>query len=183
MQINADKLLDVGGVITQGRRDADQWVTEYQVKTTKDGSTWTSVGTFSGNSDRNTKVKQMFAKPVEAKAVRFVVKKWRDHACMRAALLVCPGLCLHRLFIPFAHSRPLPRALPSSPRSCALATHISERSEPPLRLVGWRAARTCAQIATTLAKSTCLFQSACSQMLKGVSAARVSLAATLLVAQ
>ena len=93
MQINADEPLAVGGVITQGRRDADQWVTEYQVKTTKDGSTWTSVGTFSGNSDRNTKVKQMFAKPVEAKSVRFVVKRWRGVVCMRAALLLCPGLC------------------------------------------------------------------------------------------
>ena len=93
MQINADEPLAVGGVITQGRRDANQWVTEYQVKTTKDGSTWTSVGTFSGNSDRNTKVKQMFAKPVEAKAVRFVVKEWRGFICMRAALLLCPGLC------------------------------------------------------------------------------------------
>ena len=91
MQINAGKLLAVGGVITQGRRDSDQWVTEYQVQTTKDGSTWTSVGTFSGNRDRNTKVKRMFAKPVDAKSVRFVVQKFWNGVAMRAALVVCPG--------------------------------------------------------------------------------------------
>ena len=92
MQIDADEPLFVGGVITQGRLDKyDQWVTEYQVQTSNDGSSWDTIGTFSGNSDRNTKVKHMFAKPVAAKSVRFVVNKWKSHISMRAALVVCAG--------------------------------------------------------------------------------------------
>ena len=50
---------NVSGMVTQGRRDADSWVTAYTVKASEDGITWTDVGCggdIEGNANRGTKV-------------------------------------------------------------------------------------------------------------------------------
>ena len=43
-------------VTTQGRFDADQWVTAYNLSQSLDGISWTFLGAFNGNVDRNSKV-------------------------------------------------------------------------------------------------------------------------------
>ena len=94
MQIDAGMVVDVHGVVTQGRRDSDQWVTKYTVKTSVDGKAWAGAGTFDGNTDRSTKVHSIFEKPTKARYVRIVVDEWNGHICMRAALQTCPsGRC------------------------------------------------------------------------------------------
>ena len=59
----------IGGVMTQGRSDAPDWVTKYEVLYSTDGKHYTAVPksstdstpmVFAGNFDQNTPVKQMF---------------------------------------------------------------------------------------------------------------------------
>ena len=91
MQIDAGQLVTLSGVVTQGRKDTDQWVTQYSVLTSTDGKTWTKAGSFSANTDRNTKVQRELAYPVQARWVRFVAHTWSGHVSMRAGLLTSCG--------------------------------------------------------------------------------------------
>ena len=57
--------------VTQGRHDADQWVTTFDVATSLIIGLWTSAGTgFAGNSDRDSQAEALFAAAVLARYVR-----------------------------------------------------------------------------------------------------------------
>ena len=53
--------VEIVSVQTKGRADTDQWVTSYNLQGTKDGVNWTTIGSYSGNSDRNTTVSNAVA--------------------------------------------------------------------------------------------------------------------------
>eukprot|EP00808_Paulinella_micropora_P003087 g64155.t1 len=100
--LNQFIVLDLGGVfwvpgvVTQGRTDQDQWVTQYAVETSLDKVTFTPVGTFSGNVDRNTQVNRMFPNDVAARYVKFIPRTWTNWISMRLAVLtesvsICPS--------------------------------------------------------------------------------------------
>ncbi|KAK3284292.1 hypothetical protein CYMTET_8050 [Cymbomonas tetramitiformis] len=81
----------VEGVVTQGRRQSHQWVTRFQVKVSEDGSAWADVdggATFIGNTDRHTRVQNMFVAAIAARYVRIYPTSWRSHMAMRAGVLV-----------------------------------------------------------------------------------------------
>eukprot|EP00961_Rhodomonas_salina_P160895 2166437-Rhodomonas_salina.1 len=66
MQIDSGMVQSIAGVITQGRKDADEWITTFQVKVSSDGAEWFDVGCgleFDGNSDRMTKLRTVFREP------------------------------------------------------------------------------------------------------------------------
>lgn len=74
------------GVVTQGRKNANQWVTSYKVFTSDDGTTWEEVDngkSFDGNNDRNSHERHWFDDPVCARAIRLVPKSWRGHISLR----------------------------------------------------------------------------------------------------
>lgn len=74
------------GVVTQGRGNANQWVTSYKVVYSNDGVYWDEVDdgySFPGNSDRNTHVKHWFDTPVTARSIRLVPKSWHYHISLR----------------------------------------------------------------------------------------------------
>ncbi|XP_078686058.1 uncharacterized protein LOC144918846 isoform X2 [Branchiostoma floridae x Branchiostoma belcheri] len=86
----------VHGVVTQGRRTADQWVTSYKLQRSWKGTSWTTYtgadGTdkiFTGNSDRSSPVTNLLSPPMPARCVRFVVQTWMRHVCMRVEVLGC----------------------------------------------------------------------------------------------
>ena len=70
----------VKGVVTQGRKNSNQWVTEFEVYVSRNGDSWKQVKnssgstTFKGNTDTITKVTNYFNEVVEAKYIRFVTK-------------------------------------------------------------------------------------------------------------
>ncbi|KAJ1490398.1 hypothetical protein T484DRAFT_3342484 [Baffinella frigidus] len=67
MQIDTGMVQSIVGVITQGRKDAEEWVTSFTVKVSSDGSEWHEVGCsreFDANSNRNAKLKNLFDHPV-----------------------------------------------------------------------------------------------------------------------
>ena len=86
IQLDNGKIGSISGVITQGRKDYDQWVKSFKVKY-KDGSgSWWDVDgkTFPGNKDRNSKVTTTFSKPVRARYIRIYPQEWHGHISMRA---------------------------------------------------------------------------------------------------
>jgi hypothetical protein len=86
IQLDNGKLSTISGIITQGRKDADQWVKSFKVKyKDQDGSWWDVDGkTFPGNKDRNTKVTTTFSKPVRTRYIRIYPQTFHGHMSMRA---------------------------------------------------------------------------------------------------
>ena len=69
IQVDLGASYQIAGVVTQGRSDAPEWVTKYEVYYSRDGKHYTAVPTsttdssprvFNGNTDQNTPVKNMF---------------------------------------------------------------------------------------------------------------------------
>ena len=83
-------------VITQGRQDADQWVTSYQLQYSPDNVNYfyvrdvdNNIGLFPGNTDRNTKVENFVPPGIVARSVKLMVKSWRQHISMRFDVTGC----------------------------------------------------------------------------------------------
>eukprot|EP00960_Hanusia_phi_P074325 768213-Hanusia_phi.AAC.3 len=97
MQIDGGEIQSIAGVVVQGRRDNDQWVTTFKVEVSDDGSKWVQVECgriFDGNSDRNTKVFVPFPTPVVGRYVRIYPQTWVNFLSMRAAILLCERPCV-----------------------------------------------------------------------------------------
>ncbi|XP_033113012.1 C-type mannose receptor 2-like [Anneissia japonica] len=100
IQADLGFLLMVTGTITQGR-DAGmgQWVTSYKVHYSLDGDQFGTienasgqVAVFTGNSDGNTAVTNMFHIPVYAQYIRIHPMSWIHHICMRFEVIGCSGI-------------------------------------------------------------------------------------------
>ena len=73
-------------IILQGRGDANDWVSSYKVMYTVNGREWKYVENgrvFPGVSDRYTKVKVTFEKPVYARVLRIYPQTWNERPCVR----------------------------------------------------------------------------------------------------
>ena len=93
VQIDLGKPTAVGGVVTQGRRNTNQWVTTFKVGTSTDGKKFDLVNNgalFSGNGDRSTKKENFFAKR-EARYVRIYPVGYYGWMSLRADVLVEAG--------------------------------------------------------------------------------------------
>jgi len=90
-QMDLGAVRNVTGVITIGRQDYDQWVTQFKAKWSADGRTWHDVEDgveYAANFDRYTPVKTHWAEPVEARYIRILPLHWRHHISMRAGILI-----------------------------------------------------------------------------------------------
>ncbi|WP_027383919.1 discoidin domain-containing protein [Epilithonimonas caeni] len=78
------------GVVTQGRYDYDQWVKSYTISYLNSNNindTFTVLSAFPGNTDRSTKVINIFSAPVMARYIRITVTDFNDHPSMRADVI------------------------------------------------------------------------------------------------
>nr|CAB3263783.1 lactadherin-like [Phallusia mammillata] len=96
IEVALGKATTITGVITQGRDSLDQWVTEFKVSYLAADLTWKTVndnsGTailFSGNSDRESPVTNMFYLPITAHKIRILPTKWHGHVSLRHEYLTC----------------------------------------------------------------------------------------------
>eukprot|EP00118_Oscarella_pearsei_P028832 m.3048 g.3048 ORF g.3048 m.3048 type:complete len:513 (+) comp9027_c0_seq1:429-1967(+) len=98
MQINFEKKKTITAVATQGRADADEWVTSYQIAYSTDGSNWIfykdeesrEPKMFDGNSDRESVVKNSFGKGIYAQSIRIRPQSWHgSKLCLRAEFYGC----------------------------------------------------------------------------------------------
>jgi hypothetical protein len=88
----------VDGIVTQGRKDAAQWLTLYDIYTSNDQSSWSRVssgensqGQFPGNIDNVYNQFSVFSPPVKAQYVKVVPLSWNGHLCMRWSVLIGSG--------------------------------------------------------------------------------------------
>ncbi|XP_041477638.1 uncharacterized protein LOC121425593 [Lytechinus variegatus] len=95
LQVDLRGTYRVTGVITQGRFDANQWVTEYKVAHSLNGLIFDTIRAaastqdkvFDGNSDRNTQVTNYFSPPLTTRFIRILPTMWYGHISMRMELL------------------------------------------------------------------------------------------------
>jgi len=80
----------ISGVAIKGRASANEWVTEFSVKSSSNGSTWVNVDggkVFTGNTDRNTQVNVKFNTPVNTRYIRIYPKAISGYMSLRADLI------------------------------------------------------------------------------------------------
>lgn len=94
MRIDLGVSKQVVGVASQGRSDADQWVTSFDIQTSSDGSTWSSPVLVSGNSDRNSIVHNYISPSVNARYVRITIRSLFGYGSMRAGILLKPSVAV-----------------------------------------------------------------------------------------
>ena len=89
-QIDNGKIANITGVVIQGRKNADQWVTTFRVKYRGSGETWSDMDSgaiYTGNADRDTKVEVTFTTPVNARYIRIYPETWNGHMSLRAGII------------------------------------------------------------------------------------------------
>ena len=89
-------------VATQGRQDADQWVTSYQLAYSEDAHNYKYIlndagneKLFYANDDRNAIVEHVFDEPIRARYVRLYVQAWYAHISLRWGLFSCDSSMFH----------------------------------------------------------------------------------------
>lgn len=92
MQMDLGEVREITGVVVQGRADADQRVTKFNVQCSVDNKEFTVVpGPFDcpAGVAPDAVVRRFFPEPVTARYVRIVVQEWVNHISMRAGVSVC----------------------------------------------------------------------------------------------
>ncbi|XP_067085557.1 retinoschisin-like [Osmerus mordax] len=101
IQIDLREVGVVSGIITQGRCDADEWVTKYSVQyRTVENLNWIyykdqtgNNRVFYGNSDRSSSVQNLLRPPIIARYVRLLPLGWHTRIALRMELLMCMNKC------------------------------------------------------------------------------------------
>uniref|UniRef100_A0A665W0C8 Retinoschisin 1 n=1 Tax=Echeneis naucrates TaxID=173247 RepID=A0A665W0C8_ECHNA len=91
----------VSGILTQGRCDADEWITKYSVQyRTVETLNWIyykdqtgNNRVFYGNSDRSSTVQNLLRPPIVARYIRLLPLGWHTRIAMRMELLMCMNKC------------------------------------------------------------------------------------------
>lgn len=86
IQISLSQCVRWMSIKTQGRGDADQWVKDYYVQYSINGTKWNGADdarVFEGNTDRNTIVEHIFEKPFIARVIRIVPITFHAHMALR----------------------------------------------------------------------------------------------------
>ncbi|CAL8252196.1 unnamed protein product [Merluccius merluccius] len=101
LQIDLQEVAVVSGVLTQGRCDADEWVTKYSVQyRSVDTLNWIyykdqsgNNRVFYGNADRTSTVQNLLRPPIVARYIRVLPLGWHTRIAMRMELLMCMNKC------------------------------------------------------------------------------------------
>ncbi|XP_067369747.1 retinoschisin-like [Channa argus] len=92
----------VSGILTQGRCDADEWITKYSIQyRTVETLNWIyykdqtgNNRVFYGNSDRSSTVQNLLRPPIVARYIRLLPLGWHTRIAMRMELLMCMNKCI-----------------------------------------------------------------------------------------
>ena len=92
LQIDLRSIQSVAGVVSQGRHNHDHWTTRFKVQVSRTGVSFEYTDNervYIGNSDRNTKVTNLFDAPYMARYVRVLPQEGTGKMkAMRAAVVV-----------------------------------------------------------------------------------------------
>uniref|UniRef100_A0A672G482 F5/8 type C domain-containing protein n=1 Tax=Salarias fasciatus TaxID=181472 RepID=A0A672G482_SALFA len=101
LQIDLREVMVVSGILTQGRCDAEEWVTKYSVQyRTDENLNWIyykdqtgNNRVFYGNSDRSSSVQNLLRPPIIARFIRILPLGWHTRIALRMELLLCMNRC------------------------------------------------------------------------------------------
>ncbi|XP_061833501.1 retinoschisin-like [Nerophis lumbriciformis] len=101
IQMDLKEVGVVSGIMTQGRCDADEWITKYSVQyRTLDSLNWVyykdqtgNNRVFYGNSDRSSTVQNLLRPPIVARFLRLLPLGWHTRIALRMELLMCLNRC------------------------------------------------------------------------------------------
>ncbi|XP_054458049.1 retinoschisin-like [Anoplopoma fimbria] len=101
IQIDLMEVGVVSGILTQGRCDADEWITKYSIQyRTVETLNWIyykdqtgNNRVFYGNSDRSSTVQNLLRPPIVARYIRLLPLGWHTRIAMRLELLMCMNRC------------------------------------------------------------------------------------------
>ncbi|KAL6107595.1 rs1 [Pungitius sinensis] len=101
IQIDLREVAVVSGILTQGRCDADEWITKYSIQyRTVEALNWIyykdqtgNNRVFYGNSDRSSTVQNLLRPPIVARYVRLLPLGWHTRIATRLELLMCMSKC------------------------------------------------------------------------------------------
>ncbi|XP_063056333.1 retinoschisin-like isoform X2 [Engraulis encrasicolus] len=101
LQVDLKEVGVVSGILTQGRCDADEWITKYSVQYRSNESfnwvyykdTTGNNRVFYGNSDRTSTVQNILRPPIVARYIRLLPLGWHTRIAIRMELLMCLNKC------------------------------------------------------------------------------------------
>ncbi|XP_037626268.1 retinoschisin-like [Sebastes umbrosus] len=101
IQIDLQQVAVVSGILSQGRCDADEWITKYSIQyRTVETLNWIyykdqtgNNRVFYGNSDRSSTVQNLLRPPIVARYIRLLPLGWHTRIAMRLELLMCMNKC------------------------------------------------------------------------------------------
>ncbi|KAG5275947.1 hypothetical protein AALO_G00126270 [Alosa alosa] len=101
LQIDLKEVGVISGILTQGRCDADEWITKYSVQyRTDENLNWVyykdTTGNnrvFYGNADRSSMVQNFLRPPIVARYIRLLPLGWHTRIAIRMELLMCLNKC------------------------------------------------------------------------------------------
>ncbi|KAM9385657.1 retinoschisin-like [Pholidichthys leucotaenia] len=101
IQVDLKEVSVVSGILTQGRCDADEWITKYSVQyRTVETLNWVyykdqtgNNRVFYGNSDRSSTVQNLLRPPIVARYIRLLPLGWHTRIAVRLELLMCMNKC------------------------------------------------------------------------------------------
>ncbi|CAG5858457.1 retinoschisin 1a [Menidia menidia] len=102
LQVDLRNSMVVSGILTQGRCDAEEWVTKYSVQYRSDEKlNWIyykdqtgNNRVFYGNSDRSSSVQNLLRPPIVARYIRILPLGWHTRIALRMELLICMNKCM-----------------------------------------------------------------------------------------
>ncbi|XP_078346340.1 uncharacterized protein LOC144631705 isoform X1 [Oculina patagonica] len=90
IQVDLRGMFKVTKIVTQGRQDYAQWVTQYKVSYSTDGVHFNFQNkVYQANSDQNSVVVNTLEAPIEARFVRLNPQQWHGHISLRMELYGC----------------------------------------------------------------------------------------------
>uniref|UniRef100_A0A7M4EB66 Retinoschisin 1 n=1 Tax=Crocodylus porosus TaxID=8502 RepID=A0A7M4EB66_CROPO len=101
LQIDLKEIKVISGILTQGRCDADEWMTKYSVQyRTDENLNWVyykdqtgNNRVFYGNSDRSSSVQNFLRPPIVSRYIRIIPLGWHVRIAIRMELLECMSKC------------------------------------------------------------------------------------------
>ncbi|XP_067116977.1 retinoschisin 1a [Osmerus mordax] len=101
IQVDLREVKVVSGILTQGRCDAEEWITKFSVQyRTDEKLNWVyykdqtgNNRVFYGNSDRSSSVQNLLRPPIVARYIRLLPLGWHTRIALRLELLLCMTKC------------------------------------------------------------------------------------------
>ncbi|KAJ6667597.1 hypothetical protein lerEdw1_016718 [Lerista edwardsae] len=101
LQIDLKEVKVISGILSQGRCDADEWMTKYNVQyRTDENLNWVyykdqtgNNRVFYGNSDRSSSVQNLLRPPIVSRYIRIIPLGWHVRIAIRMELLECVNKC------------------------------------------------------------------------------------------